>query len=386
MVGNFSGAEMRVLTVIYEFPPIGGGGGRVAADICKGLVERGHHVTVLTSHLHGLPFEEFRDGIRLVRIPCLRRESFRADLLTMLAYVFAGLWAGLRLIWRERPDILHTHFAVPSGALAWTLSVLTGIPYILTAHLGDVPGGVPEKTGKWFRWILPFTHPIWKRAKAVAAVSEHTRQLALKHYHVPIQVIHNGADVRHLSPSSIQLQHPPRLVFAGRFMPQKNPLAIVEALSQLKDLDWHCDLLGDGPLLDEVKSEIEKTGMSGRFTLHGWVTPETVLVQFAQSDILFMPSLSEGLPVVGVQALASGLALVVSDIGGFLDLVDDGKNGCLLDAHDIPAFANALRRLISEPDTLRRYREASLEKARQFDIEKIVDQYQSVLQDVLRGK
>jgi glycosyltransferase involved in cell wall biosynthesis len=377
---------MRILTLIYEFPPVGGGGGRAAYDICRGLVQRGHQVTVLTAHMDGLPFDEMREGIHLVRISSLRRQTFGATFSTMLAYVFAGLWAGLRLIWRERPDILHTHFAVPSGALAWTLSVLTGIPYILTAHLGDVPGGVPEKTGKWFRWILPFTYSIWKRAKAVAAVSEHTRQLALKHYRVPIQVIHNGADIRHLSPASIQLQHPPRLVFAGRFMPQKNPLAIVEALSQLQDLDWHCDLLGDGPLLDEVKSEIEKTGMSGRFTLHGWVTPETVLAQFAQSDILFMPSLSEGLPVVGVQALASGLALVVSDIGGFLDLVDDGKNGCLLDAHDIPAFANALRRLISEPDTLRRYREASLEKSRQFDIEKIVDQYQSVLQDALRGK
>jgi len=377
---------MRILTLIYEFPPVGGGGGRAAYDICRGLVQRGHQVTVLTAHMDGLPFDEMREGIHLVRISSLRRQTFGAAFSTMLAYVLAGLWAGLRLIWRERPDILHTHFAVPSGALAWTLSVLTGIPYILTAHLGDVPGGVPEKTGKWFRWILPFTYPIWKRAKAVAAVSEHTRQLALKHYRIPIQVIHNGADIRHLSPSSIQLQHPPRLVFAGRFMPQKNPLAIVEALSQLQDLDWHCDLLGDGPLLDEVKSEIEKTGMSGRFTLRGWVTPETVLAQFAQSDILFMPSLSEGLPVVGVQALACGLALVVSDIGGFLDLVDDGKNGCLLGAHDIPAFANALRRLISDPDTLRRYREESLEKSRQFDIEKIVDQYQSVLQDALRGK
>jgi len=285
------GGNMRILTVIYEFPPIGGGGGRAAYDICKGLIERGHHVTVLTSHLRGLPFEEFRDGIRLVRIPCLRRESFRADLVTMLAYILSGLWAGLRLIRREHPDIMHTHFAVPSGALAWALSTLTGIPYILTAHLGDVPGGVPEKTGKWFRWVKPFTQPIWRRAKKVIAVSEHTRQLALKHYPVKIQVIHNGADVRRLSPSKIKVNTPPRIVYAGRFMPQKNPLAIIQTLAQLKDLDWHCDLLGDGPLLDEVKGEIEKTGMSGRFTLHGWVTPDTVLEQFSRSDILFMPSL-----------------------------------------------------------------------------------------------
>ena len=377
---------MRILTLIYEFPPIGGGGGRAAYDICKGLAACGHQVTVLTAHMQGLPFKEFKDGIRLVRISSLRRDAFGASFSTMLAYILAGVWAGLRLIRLDRPDIIHTHFAVPSGALAWALSILTGIPYILTAHLGDVPGGVPEKTGKWFRWVEPFTRPIWKRARKVIAVSEHTRQLALKHYPVSVMVIHNGADVQHLSPPKIKVNIPPRLVFAGRFVPQKNPLVIIQTLSRLKDLDWHCSLLGDGPMLEDVKREIEETGMGERFHLPGWVTPEIVLEHFLQSDILFMPSLSEGLPVVGVQALATGLAIVASDIGGFLDLVDNQKNGFLVDAHDIPAFSNALRGIISNPETLLRFRQASVEKSRQFDLQKIVEQYQSILHDALDGK
>lgn len=377
---------MRILTVIYEFPPIGGGGGKAAYDICKGLAAHGHQITVLTAHMVGLPFEEFKDGMRVIRISSLRRDKFGASFSTMLAYVLAGLRAGFRLIHLDRPDIIHTHFAVPSGALAWALSTLTGIPYILTAHLGDVPGGVPEKTERWFRWIKPFTRPIWERAEEVIAVSEHTRQLAVQQYPVDIHVIHNGADVRHLSPSQLKVSKPPNLVFAGRFVPQKNPFVIIQTLAQLKDLDWRCDLLGDGPLWEDVKREIETMGLSERFTLHGWVTPETVLEQFSHSDILFMPSLSEGLPVVGVQALAAGLAIVASDIGGFLDLVDNERNGYLLHPHDVPAFANALRKLISKPEVLRNFREASIEKARQFDIEKIVEQYQTILQNALRGK
>jgi len=377
---------MHILTLIYEFPPIGGGGGRAAYDICKGLVARGHQVTVLTAHMQGLPFEEYKDGIHLMRISSLRRETFIASFMTMLAYVLAGFWAGFRFIRLNRPDIIHTHFAVPSGALAWALSIFTGIPYILTAHLGDVPGGVPEKTGKWFRWIEPFTHPIWKRAKKVIAVSDYTRQLALKHYAVNIQVIHNGADVKHLSPSAIKVNTPPRLVFAGRFVPQKNPFAIVQILSDLKDLDWHCSLLGDGPLLEDVKREIEKTGMSERFDLSGWVTPDVVLDRFSKSDILLMPSLSEGLPVVGVQALATGLAIVASNIGGFFDLVDNARNGYLIDAQDIPAFSSALRGMISDPKVLLQFREASVEKSHEFDIQKIVDQYQSILHEVVNGK
>ncbi len=376
---------MRILTVIYEFPPIGGGGGRAAYDICRGLAMRGHQVTVLTAHMRGLPFEEQRDGIRVARIPSLRRETFAASFTTMLAYILAGLWAGFRLIRLARPEIIHTHFAVPSGALAWSLSILTGIPYILTAHLGDVPGGVPEKTGKWFRWIEPFTRPIWKRAKKVIAVSEYTRQLVLKHYPVEVQVIHNGADIQHLSPSKIAVNVPPRLVFAGRFVAQKNPLAIVRTLSQLKELDWRCTMLGDGPLFEDVKREIEKAGLNERFELAGWVTPEVVMEHFSKNDILFMPSLSEGLPVVGVQALAAGLAIVASDIGGFLDLVDHNKNGCLIEPREIPVFVETLRDLLSNPEMLSKFRRASLEKSRQFDIEKIVDQYQAILREVQGG-
>ena len=376
---------MRILTVIYEFPPIGGGGGRAAYDICKEMVARGHDVTVLTAHMHGLPFQNNEDGIRVMRISSLRSEPFRATFFTMLAYVLAGLWAGLRFIFIHRPDIIHTHFAVPSGALAWALSVLTGIPYVLTAHLGDVPGGVPEKTGKWFRWLEPFTKPIWRRATKIVAVSEFTRQLALKHYSVDVQVIPNGADVQHLVPAEIKQNHPPQLVFAGRFVYQKNPLTIIKVLSQLQDLEWSCSMLGDGPLFGDVKKEIAKQGMSDRFNLTGWVTPEDVLAQFSKSDILFMPSFSEGLPVVGVQALASGLAIVSSRIGGFLDLVDHEKNGYLIEVHDADAFSRSLRLLLSSPETLLKFRKASIEKSRDFDIQKVVDKYQAIFQDVITG-
>lgn len=374
---------MRILTIIYEFPPIGGGGGRAAYDICKELASRGNEITVLTAHMKCLPYQTSEDGIRIVRISSLRQEPFRATFFTMLAYVLSGLWRGFRLIYMYHPDILHTHFAVPSGALAWALSVLTGIPYVLTAHLGDVPGGVPEKTGKWFRWLEPFTTPIWTRAKKVVAVSEFTRHLALKHYPVQVQVIPNGVDVLRLVPASVTLEHPPQIVFAGRFVYQKNTLAIIKILSTLKDLDWNCSMLGDGPMFDEVKKEIKKQGLENRFTLHGWVTPQDVLDQFSQSDILFMPSFSEGLPVVGVQALAKGLAIVSSRIGGFLDLVEHEKNGFLIDVHDHAAFSQALRELISSPSTLLQFRHASIEKSREFDIQKIADKYQMIFQTVL---
>jgi hypothetical protein len=67
-----------------------------------------------------------------------------------------------------RPDVMHVHLAVPTGALAARRTV-HGVPYVLTVHLGDVPGAVPEQTGKLFRVFGPFIRPIWKRAAAISA-------------------------------------------------------------------------------------------------------------------------------------------------------------------------------------------------------------------------
>jgi len=373
---------MRILVLVHEFPPVGGGGGRVAEDICRELSKRGHQIQVLTSHIKGLPDKEDRNGFRIIRLPSFRKQYYQASFISMLVYVLTGLYAGLRLIHYWRPDIIHVHFAVPAGALAWALSKLTGIPYMLTTHLGDIPGGVSEKTNEWFRFVFPFTPPIWKDASRVTAVSNYTRTLAEKYYHVDIDIIYNGVDLTLLDHGNLQVHTPPRIVFAGRFMEQKNPLQVAQVLAKLKNLEWECAMLGDGPLLDNVKKIVAKHGLEKRFTFPGWVTPQEVLDWFGKSDILFLPSLSEGLPVVGVQALVKGLAIVASRIGGFVDLVDEGENGYLVSPHDEAFIMNALQSLLTETVKLQRARYRSREIARKFDIISIVDTYEEFMESI----
>ena len=356
----------------------------MAQDICQELARRGYQLIVLTAHLKGLPRQETLRGVQIIRVPSLRRTPYKAGLLPLGGYVAAGLWAGLRLTKEWKPDLIHVHFAVPSGAIAWVLRRVRHIPYVLTAHLGDVPGGVPEKTAGWFRWIFPFTPPIWREAAKVAAVSEYTRQLALAHYPVDIQVIPNGVDLASLNPGRIQPGSPPQILFVGRFMPQKNPLQVVRTLASLKDLSWKCLMIGDGPLRSQVEEAIADFGLAERIHLTGWITPEQVIAHYRLSDILFMPSLSEGFPVAGVQALAMGLAILASRVGGWVDLVADQANGYLVAAGEEERYTSLLRDLLGDPQLLLNYRQTSRQSAKQFDLAAVVDAYCKIYQGIVR--
>jgi glycosyltransferase involved in cell wall biosynthesis len=377
---------LKILVLIHELPPIGGGGGRVAQDVARVLVERGHKVQIIAPYLKGLPFRSQLEGIHIIRMPSLRKQPYSADLLAMTGYLLSGFLIGLWKIWRFKPDLIHVHFAVPAGALAWFLHKLTGVPYVLTTHLGDIPGGVPEKTDNWFRWIYPLTPQIWRDAARITAVSEFTRQLASKHYPVDIRVIPNGIDTHGLNPTkSVTVHSVPRILFAGRFVPQKNLVTLVKALDQIRDLNWDCVLIGDGFLMEEIRRMVTACDLDGRVRFTGWLAPEDVIAETKAADIFFMPSLSEGISISALQSLALGLAVVVSNVGGLGELVEQGRNGFLHQPSDLNGFAESLRTLLSDAEFLNRARMESLTVAERFDIKTVGQSYEEIFSEVLNA-
>jgi len=387
---------MRILILNYEHPPIGGGGGRLAAKVGSGLVRRGHQVRVLTAGMKHLPVESMEQGMEVRRLRALRRRQDTCSVPEMAAWVAVAISALLGEIRRWKPDVLHVHFAVPTGAVAWVASKITGVPYVLTAHLGDVPGGVPEQTGNLFRWIQPFTVPIWRGAAATTAVSSFVAGLAQRAYGadgILPRVILNGIELP--QPPLLEVHHPPRLLMVGRMSLQKNPLLAIRALALLRELPWRCTMIGDGPLLAEVREEAERLGISERVEFKGWATADEVNDSMRQADILLIPSLSEGLPMVAVEALTQGVAIVGSRIGGLADVTresdesdEPGKlgesgeqqNARLFDLAEGPqGMADALTPLLKDPQSLMRAREASLALAPRFDLNKVLDDYEEVL-------
>ena len=371
---------MKILTLCYEYPPVGGGGGRVAAQISGALAARGHEVRVQTSRVGQLPAREQRpEGVEVHRVFSLRRSADTCSVPEMAAYVALNAIPVLRAARAWRPDVMHVHFAVPTGPLAWLAHKATGIPYVLTAHLGDVPGGAPEQTDHLFRIVRPFTVPIWRDAAAITAVSSHVAELASSAYGVQPEIILNGTEQTSTSPPPADPGGLLRLVFVGRMSVQKNPLFIADVLAAMRAANWRMTFVGDGPLRTELEESLRARGLCGKCEFRGWLDSAAVQDCLRQNDILLMPSLSEGLPVAGIEAVSRGLAIAGSNIPGLRDVVADGVNGWSIPLGSAQVWAKTLDLAASDVADLQRRKEASLHMATRFDLVKITDAYERVL-------
>ncbi|HEY5792078.1 MAG TPA: glycosyltransferase family 4 protein [Chthoniobacterales bacterium] len=365
---------MKILTLCYEYPPLGGGGGRAAAAVAKALRERGHEVRLCTAALGGRSFEENDGGVRVIRTGSFRRKADTCSVPEMGLYVATSFGPARRQIREWKPDVIHAHFAVPTGALAWALQRLTGTPYVLTAHLGDVPGGVPEQTGALFRWIKPFTRPIWKNAAALTTVSPFVAELAARAYGRLPEVIPNGIPLP--PPPEPRRHQPPRILWVGRLSVQKNPRLALESLAALGDLPWELHVVGDGPLRGELEDQSARLHLAERVTFHGWEDSPRVAELMRSSDLLLMTSLSEGFPMVVVEALAHGLPVAATDIPALRGVILPGENGRLAAPPDLGA---ALRGLLKDPETRARLAEGARASAARYDLREIARRYEAVL-------
>lgn len=367
---------MKVLVLNYEYPPVGGGGGRLCRRVCAALATRGHAVRVVTAGVGSLPSREVREGVEILRPRSFRRREDTCSVPEMGLYLATALPRALALARKWKPDVIHAHFVVPTGLLALAIHKLTGIPFVVTAHLGDVPGGVPEQTRGLFRLAAPIARKIWHAASGRSAVSAHVAGLAATAFGEPAEIIPNGVPAIAEPPARAGTGRL-EAVWAGRFSVQKNPLLAVRAMRALPEgMAVHLRMIGEGPLHEEARREAGESG--GRISFCGWLAEDRVREIFSTSDVLVMTSLHEGLPMVGVEALWHGLAILGTRIGGLADVVIDGKNGSLLEP-DPTAFARALALLAENPMVLASQRSASRSLAPQFDFESSVDRYEHLL-------
>lgn len=340
---------MKILLLNYEFPPLGGGAGRATYNLARQLARDGHQVDVLTSKSPGDPYEERVEGFMVYRVRSLRKGIHECGLLGAFSFVLYGLPPFLKLTQNQDYDLLHYFFGLPTAFLTLLPGKHRRIPYVLSLRGSDVPGYDPYnlKLALFHQLLKPLTRRIWNRARTVAALSHSLRRTALET--VPecsMAVIPNGIDTRLFSPP---VKRPPsngdlRLITVCRLLERKGIQHLLQALSEMHDPSVRLLIVGTGNYEESLKSLCVKLGLNGSVNFFGYCPSENLRELYGRHDVFVLPSLAESFGLVFLEAMACGLPVIGTKIGGIPDIVQ-AENGILVEPGDIPAIGTAIRRM-----------------------------------------
>jgi glycosyltransferase involved in cell wall biosynthesis len=323
---------MRVLILNYEYPPLGGGAGVATQALARGLASRGVTVDVITAgEKDECQSEVLWDGhateegmLTVYRVKSRRAGIHEAGMAGAFSYLRIALPLVRARLRDERYDVVHVFFSLPTGAMLPLLN-LGDTPVIVSLRGSDVPGYDPyQRTLEHAHAVLkPLTRWIWRRASRVVAVCESLGRLALRtDPTLRYSVIPNGVDLARFRPSArSRSRHPKkvRCLAVARLVERKGIADLIHAIAALERGRYELEVVGSGP---------------GRYR---------------DADIFTLASWEEAFGNVFAEALASGLPIVGSTVGGIPELVEHGKNGFLVPPREPLALAAAIRHLADHP-------------------------------------
>jgi len=361
---------------------VDGGAERQAQRLAERLADRGRDVGVVTARYPGLPPFEHVAGVDVHRVWTVPKPKlFSATFLPSLA----------RFLWfRGRDyDIWHVHQAFYSAAVALALAPLLGKRCVVKAAAsgpyGDVARLRRAVMGKWVKKVLP-------QADAVISLnSELTDELlAVGIDSARIHLIPNGVDCRRFSPPSTDqrareratLGIPPHgtlVVFAGRLAADKGVDYLIDAWRSIEQKSagesWTLVVAGAEIGGNNYRARGERELSSARFL--GKVSDVRPL--FHAADVVVLPSLTEGLSNVVLEAMATSLPVVGTRIAGVRELIDDGVTGLVVAPRNADALVEALTTVLRDPDLRAKMgRAARIRVEQRYSVDPMVDAYEDL--------
>jgi len=284
----------------------------------------------------------------------------------------------------ETMDVVHVHHPFLSGRLALRYCRPQGIPIVFTNHTrydlyaqAYLPM-LPDQIGTSF--LQAYLPSFCREVDLVIAPSEGLRRVLRElEVEAEIEVIPNGVD---LGPLQAAIDPIPRqelgvpdedvlLIYTGRVGPEKNLTFLVRAFAGAQAGYAEASLLivGAGSELDNLRDQVERSGLAGKVRLVGLVPYEDIPRYLKAADAFVTASITEVHPLSVIEALAAGLPVVGIESPGVGDTIRDGHNG-LLAPHDLPAYTAKLTRLLSDPATRQRLTANAAESAQAYDIQR----------------
>jgi len=337
---------MKILILNYEFPPLGGGAGKATFNLAKELAGLGHQVDVLTSGIRGQPAKEKMAEFTAYRVMSWRKGIHDCGFRGAATYVFFAALKLRQLTRQKRYDIIHYFFGLPTGFLSLLPGPQNKIPYVISLRGSDVPGydKYNKNLQKVHRILAPITRKIWKNAGQMIAVTNSLKKTA--QLTAPLQKFHvipNGVESIFLKALSSTDHDKPhlKLISVARLIERKGIHHILYALAELRDPEISLLIVGSGSHEAELKRICNHLSLEKVVTFYGFCNPRMLPALYADSDIFILPSQAEAFGNVFAEAMACGLPIIGTDIGGIPDLVGK-ENGILTRPGNIEQIKRAI--------------------------------------------
>jgi glycosyltransferase involved in cell wall biosynthesis len=350
------------------------GGQLVALQLARALRERGDEALFVSPARGAFTDRVEEEGFRVLHADVGRLNRLR------------GMLALSQVLHDEQVDLLHTHTLAAANALGRGAARWARIPVVSHLH-------IENHFRPATRWLLRAADNITaRRAAALVAVSEDTKRAYQEQgYPKRIEVVYNGValdgDARRGLRAELGIPADALLVGeVGRLCDVKGQRELIAALAQVPDARAvlvGADLEQRGAFQDALEREADRLGVRDRVVFAG--RREDAAELLAELDVVALPSWTEGLPLVVLEAMARRRPVVATPVGGTPEVVVDGETGLLVPPRDPDALAGALRRLLDDAELRRRMGDAGYARVRdRFSADSMTGRVLAIYDEVLR--
>ncbi len=355
---------MRILMLNYEFPPLGGGAGNANYYLLKEFAqEKDLQIDLVTSSVGAFKKEEFAENITIHYLDIGKgNKNFHYQTnKDLLIYSFKSYFYSRKLIKQQQYDFIHAWFGIPCGFTA----MLFKKPYLVALRGSDVPFYNPRFKLLDKLFFKQLSRLIWKRAQVVVANSQGLKDLALKtNPKQKIEVIYNGVDTNHFKPAKRKKASKAlRIICVARLVERKGVKYLLKSLTELKKVDFKLTIIGEGNQKKQLEELAKELKIDKKVSFLGAAPHQELVQHYQQHDIFVLPSLNEGMSNTVLEAMACGLAIIMTDVGGARELVNE--NGFLVRVKTIADFTISIDAYHNK-SLLQRHQKASRSMAEQL--------------------